>query len=195
MAVFSADAVNNGDTLTITAGITQTDANGNPTNVTNSWFGMDVNNNSAISGTEKTALAQGTTGLVIGVTTSAGASHSGCPTGSDSNAITAPWCFFGNTGSDYLTAAVTGGTATGLNLGGWTVTWNSIPAIPMGSGAWGTGFSICGCAGASRTGIVSTPEYWRKRTRRGLWAPSFSCLWVSAGACTRSPHSVRRRRA
>ena len=142
LSAMSAHAVNvnNGDTLTITAGITQTDANGNPTNVTNSWFGMDVNNNSAISGTEKTALAQGTTGLVIGVTTSAGASHGGCPTGSDSNAITAPWCFFGNTGSDFLTTAVTGGT-TGLNMSGWTVTWNGIAAIPMGSGAWGTGFT------------------------------------------------------
>jgi len=129
-------AVNTGDTLGITAGVTLFDANGYQTNVTGSWFAMDNDKNSKLAGTEKVALSEGTTGLVIGTTTSAGASHAGAVAAGDTNAITDPWAFFGNTGSDYLTVAVTGDTVSGLNLSGWTVTWNGVAAIPMGSGAW-----------------------------------------------------------
>lgn len=131
-----------GDILTITAGVQLYDATGNPSNVTpGSYFGMDTNKNGVIAGVEKTPLAQGTTGLIIGTTTSAGASHGGCPTGGDINAIDAPWCFFGNAGSDFVKVTpITGGTG-GLDMSGWTVTWNGIPAINMGSGAWGSGFS------------------------------------------------------
>jgi hypothetical protein len=131
-----------GDVLQIDAGVNAYDTNGNFTNVSSgSWFAMDVNGDSKISGTEKVALRQGTTGLVIGATYAAGASHSGPVAPGDTNAITAPWEFFGSTGSDYLTHAVTGSTETGLDFSGWTVTWNGLPAIPMGAGAWGTGFS------------------------------------------------------
>jgi len=59
--------------------------------------------------------------------------------------IDEPWGFFGNTGMDYTTSSVTvissGSSTAVLNLSGWGVTWNGIPAIPMGSGAWGTGFT------------------------------------------------------
>jgi hypothetical protein len=137
-----AAAVNNGDQLTITQGVQLFDTNGNPSNVNpGSWFGMDTNASSTIAGTEKTPIGQGSTGLVIGTTTSAGASHGGLPTAGDTNDITAPWGFFGNTGSDFVTTAVTGSTTAGLNFSGWTVTWNGIPAIPMGAGAWAAGFS------------------------------------------------------
>ena len=133
----SAAVVNTGDVLSITAGVPAFDGSGTQTNVSSgSWFGMDNSGDSKIQGTEKVALSQGTTGLVIGVTTSAGASHPGAPTAGDTNAITAPWSFFGNTGSDYAIVAVTGDTVTGLNMSGWTVTWSGIPAIPMGTGAW-----------------------------------------------------------
>lgn len=143
MGAMSAHAVNlnTGDTLTINPGVTAVDAYNNPTNVTVSWFGMDTNGNGVIAGTEKTALSQGTTGIVIGTATTAGASHAGAPTAGDTNAITAPWAFFGNTGSDYTTVGITGGTTGGLNFSGWTVTWNGIPAINMTGGAWGTGYS------------------------------------------------------
>ncbi len=93
---------------------------------------------------------KGTTGLVIGVTTSAGASHGGAPTGGDTNAIDAPWGFFGNTGSDYVTVGVTGSTTAGLGMSGWTVTWNGIAAIPMGTGAW-TAVTGAGSTGATGT--------------------------------------------
>jgi len=140
MAATSAQAanVNTGDTLTITAGVAAYNASGTQTNVsTGSWFGLDIGPiDSNIQGTEKTALAQGTTGLVIGVTTTAGASHDGVPTAGDTNAITAPWSVAVKTGSDYLTTVVTGGTITGLNMSGWTVTWNGIPATSLGTGTW-----------------------------------------------------------
>ena len=127
-----------GDILTITGTTTTSGAW-----VTGSYFGMDTNGNAKIADSEKVAVSQGTAGLVIGVTTSAGASHSGAPAiPPDTNAIDDPWNFFGNTGSHYLTVAATGSTTAGLDFSGWTVTWNAIPAINMGTGAtWIAGYT------------------------------------------------------
>jgi hypothetical protein len=134
--------LNTGDVLTIDTGIPVFDGNGVQSDViSGSWFALDENVNGQISGNEKEALSMGTTGLVIGLTTTPGASHSGCPVTGDSNSIDAPWCHFDNTGSDYINGIpVTGGTATGLDMRGWTVTWNgaAVPFIPY---TWGTGFS------------------------------------------------------
>lgn len=152
-AALSAQAatLNTGDMLSITAGIPSYvtnptyDDSGNATgsvtvqsNVIKSWFGMDTDAAGGITGAEKTALQQGTTGLVIGQVTTAGASHGGAILAGDTNAITAPWNFFGQTGSDYTTVGITGSTEAGLNFSGWNVTWNGIAAIPMTNGAWGT---------------------------------------------------------
>lgn len=140
-----AAVVNNGDVLTITAGVPTT-SNGTILNVpSGSWFGMDTNGSASITGPEKTPLAQGVQGLVIGVAQNMGGynTHSG-PSSSvpgDSANVNAPWDFFGNTGKNFTTVAVTGSTTAGLNLSGWTVSWNGIASIPMGSTAWGTGFS------------------------------------------------------
>ena len=129
-----AATVTNTEYLTITTGAS---VGTNPvTSATGSYFGMDTNGDSKIQLSELDMLKQGTTGLVFGVTTAAGASHSGVPVAGDTNAIDAPWAFFGNTGSDYLKVAVSGNTTNGLNMSGWTVTWNGIPAINMGGGAW-----------------------------------------------------------
>ncbi len=130
-----AATVTNNEYLTITAG-TETGTASAPTITGGSWFGMDTNKDSKIQQAEADMISQGTTGLVFGVTTAQGASHSGAPVAGDTNAIDAPWAFFGNTGSSYLKVAVSGSTTNGLNLSGWTVTWNGIPAINMGSGAW-----------------------------------------------------------
>jgi hypothetical protein len=135
-----------GDVLFIDAGVNAYDSNGNFAGVSSgSWFAMDTNGNSKIASTEKVALSMGTTGLVIGATYAAGASHSGPVAPGDTNAITAPWEFFGSTGSDYLTVGVTGSTEAGLDFSGWTVTWNGV-VIPMGTGAWTPAANIAGMA-------------------------------------------------
>ncbi len=135
-------AVNTGDILTITAGVQLFDSNGNPTNVTpGSYFGMDTGGDAKIAGTEKTPLAMGLNGIVIGAITTAGASHPGAPTAGDTGTVDAPWNFFGNTGTHFNTVAITGSTTAGLNMSGWNVTWAGIPAINMGGIAWGAGFS------------------------------------------------------
>lgn len=121
--------LNNGDKLNITAGVQQYDAYGNLINVSpGSWFGMDMNGNSNISGTEKTPIYPGTDGGVIIGTTQ--------PPGQIDY-----WGFFDNPGNDYTTVAPTGGTTSGINFSGWTVIWNGVSGINMGSGAWGAGFS------------------------------------------------------
>lgn len=136
----------NGTVLTVDAGVQLYDAYGNFKNVSpGSWFGMDTNGNLKIAGTERTPLSIGVQGIVIGSAQNAGGytTHSGPPgdVPGDSSNINAPWSFFGNTGKNYTTVAVTGGNTAGLDLSGWTVTWNSIPTIPMGTGAWGTGYT------------------------------------------------------
>ncbi len=123
-----------GARLTITQGVATT-SNGVNTSVTGSYFGMDTGGNSRMAESEKTVLGQGTTGIIVGATTTAGASHSGAPTGGDTNAIDDPWNFFGNTGSDFASTAITGSTA-GMVMSGWRVTWNGIPSINMSTGAW-----------------------------------------------------------
>ena len=125
----------NGDVLTIDAGRVITDAYGITRDVTGSFFGVDSNGNRLIQQHEKTALAQGTTGITIGQTTGVGASHSGAPLPGDTNEITAPWLFSGSTGSDQLTVATTGDTTNGLDMSGWTINYNGA-SYNMGGGSW-----------------------------------------------------------
>jgi len=67
-------------------------------------------------------------------------SHSGAPNGSENPAIDNPWVFFGSTGmhgalspSNVLTAS--GNTAT-IDFSGWSIAWNGLDSIPLGTGAW-----------------------------------------------------------
>lgn len=164
----------NGLTLTINPGVEILDANGNKINVSpGSWFGMDTQSNQKIAGGEKTALSMGTTGLVIGVTTTQGASHPGAILPGDTNAITAPWRFAGNTGSDYMRVAPTGSTTNGLDFSGWTVTWNSIPAIDMSTGAWiPLNCADLGITNCSFTNAIANIECF---TDSNFTTPSASC--------------------
>lgn len=152
-AIFSvsahATAVNNGDVLTINTGVYSYDKNGNQTDVSGgSYYGVDLNGDSALTGIEKYSLSQGTTGLVIGVSTAPGASHFGAPTSSDSNAITAPDEFLGNTGSWYSTNPITGNTTAGLDMSDWDWAWNGIPSLNLGGLAWQpTNCATIGCTG------------------------------------------------
>jgi hypothetical protein len=151
----SAAAVGSGDLLSITAGVPVLSTSGNILNISSgSFFAMDGDGNSKIAGTEKVPLSQGTTGLVIGTTTTAGSFHVGAPTAGDSGSITAPWNFFGNTGDNFLDVAVTGSTTAGLDLSGWSVAWNTVADIPMGGGAWLplNCSTIAGCSGTYTDG-------------------------------------------
>lgn len=139
-----AHAVNlvNGNVLTITTGTPAYDANGDPAGVSSgSWFGCDCNGNNALTSNELTPLSQGATGIVVGVATLPGASHPGAPLLGDTNAIDAPYSFFGNTASDSTSIGITGSTAAGLDMSGWKWAWAGVPVVNMGSGAWGAGFS------------------------------------------------------
>lgn len=82
----------------------------------------------------------GNDGLVLGTTQSASGSHSGVPDGSEVEGIDNAWAFFGNTGLHLSTSntnvlSASGNTAT-ADFSGWSVSWNGIAVIPMGSGAW-----------------------------------------------------------
>ncbi len=137
--------------MTITTGKAVSTSQG-ITGFTGSYFGVDANNDNIISNSEKIALSQGSVGLLTNILTAPGASHSGTPLPSDTNAIDAPWYFFGNTGSDYLTAPISGSTTAGLNFSGWTMTWNGYSVINVSSGAWQPlNCSALGCAGHTFT--------------------------------------------
>lgn len=128
-------ALNNGDVLTITTG-QELYTSGYITGFSGSYYGVDTNNDGNITNVEKVVLSQGTTGLVIGVTSSPGAYHPGTPVPGDSNAVTAPDVFFGNTGSWYFDIAPTGSTETGLNTQGWDWAWNTVYSTGLGGLAW-----------------------------------------------------------
>lgn len=130
-----AATLNNGDVLTIATGVVQQEANGTDVS-SGSWWAIGIYNDNEITPNEKSALSQGTTGIVIGQATSPGASHIGSPTASDTNAIDAPWLFYDNTGSHYTTVGITGSTATGLEMSGWVWRYAAAPDVAMDSGAW-----------------------------------------------------------
>lgn len=136
-------AVNDGDTLTATTGAAvYTTIPGVGTFLTGfsgSWFGMDTNNDSAIAASEKTALsAINSPGIVIGQTSTAGPYGNGEALVGSAGPIVDSWAFFGSTGTNFATTAITGSTETGLDMSGWTVAWNNVPAIDMGGISWGS---------------------------------------------------------
>lgn len=113
-----------GDRLTITAGTEAFDGGGNPNIYNGSFFAVDVDHDSNIQGTEKTVLSQGSTGIIIGASSTA------------PGAITAPWTFLGEPGYDWMSTPVTGSSyAGGADMSGWMVTWNG-SQFALGTGAW-----------------------------------------------------------
>jgi hypothetical protein len=174
--------LNNGDVLHITPAVTAYDSNGNYAGVTaGSYYGVDFDGNGAItngpiSTVEKVALSEGTTGLVIGVTSTPGASHGGCPVASDTNAVTAPDCFLGNTGSWYFTSPVFGSTTNGLDMSGWNWSWNGNPSIPLGSLAWQpTNCVDLGCAGYTFTDGIGLFQW------DGVYGHAYTLDFTSTG--------------
>ena len=104
-----------------------------------SYFGMDTDGSGVIGPSERTAVVQNA-GVELGTTQAPGS-------------IDALWSFFGSDGQDWTSSPTTvlsasGNTAT-ADFSGWTVTWNGIPTIPMGAGAWqgnaeGVADIVCG---------------------------------------------------
>lgn len=146
-------AVNNGDTLTITTAAF--DSSGYVLATGGSYFGMDTNGKGGITANERVGMSQGTTGIVIGATTTAGVYHPGVPVAGDTGAIVDSWEFFSSTGTNYNTVGITGDTTSGLDFSGWFVAWNAVPAINMGGGAWGTGYTS-GVANFSWDGVYGS---------------------------------------
>jgi hypothetical protein len=115
--------LNAGDKLTISSGVEVFDSSGYLLNVSSgSFFSVDGNGDSNIQGGEKTALSQGSTGIIIGASNTA------------LGEITAPWLYISNPGYDWVSTAVTGGTG-GLDMSGWTANWTGLD-IGLGAGAW-----------------------------------------------------------
>lgn len=143
-----AATLNNGDLLTITTGAFTYDVDGYPTNITSgSYYGVDSNGNSKIEGVEKVQLTQGTTGLVIGVTSVPGE-------------VTAPDTFYSATGYWMFTIAPTGSTEAGLDMSGWDWPWNGNPSMPNGTGAWQPGnCAVLGCAGYTFTNGIGRLQW------------------------------------
>jgi hypothetical protein len=142
MTVMTANAatLNNGDSLSIATGIYSLDEYGDPINIASgSWYTWNNVDTFSIHSYAKSALSQGTTGIVIGQATSPGASHPGFPVGSDTNDIDAPFDFLATTGSHYTVTGITGSTTTGLDMSGWHLAYNGGSGVNfgyMGSGAW-----------------------------------------------------------
>ena len=83
-------AFNSGDVITFKPGVSSY-GSGGPV-VTGSYFAMDINGNGKFSAAERTAIAPGANGgIIIGALQPAAGSHAGCPNGSESNTIDAPW--------------------------------------------------------------------------------------------------------
>ncbi len=119
-----AATLNMGDRLTLSSGVTTYDSSGNQINVSSgSWFMFDGNADRKIQGAEKTALTQGTDGIIIGSTQAPGAINA-----ADSFWFSAPANF-------YTTTPVTGDTLTGLDMTGWNMVWSGT-VFPFSSGAW-----------------------------------------------------------
>ena len=79
-------------------------------------------------------------------TTGLSGSHDGGPNYTyDFGPIDRPWSFFGNTGDHFQsTATISADPVAGtIDMTGWTVTWNGIAAINMGTGPLGS-FTVSG---------------------------------------------------
>jgi len=140
--------------LNFDAGVTTCTYHGTCFVKSGSYFGMDTNGSGSVTPNERTALVIND-GLKIGTIQTASGSHSGAPDGTETEGVGKAWAFFGNTGLHYTSVSSAilsddnAGYAT-INMSGWTVAWNGIPAIPMITTAWE---SYSEGAGAATPGV------------------------------------------
>lgn len=131
------------------------------TNVTSgSWFGMDGSGNGSIQAPEKVRLDIVADYGFDDLTVATG-SHPGSINGTESP-VSDIWEFFGGTGMDYLTSAMVDNGDGTVDMTGWTVAWNGIPAIPMGGDGANfggdTGLAAFSC-GTCNIGDAFTLDY------------------------------------
>jgi len=140
-SVSSVQAFNNGDIINFKAGERQCayggvvpNCNFDIVNVVGSYFAMDTNGNGVFEQAERSPMSVGSDGgIVLGAIQASPDSHGGCPDGTETSPIDAPWCFFGSTGMHQTIATPVTDNGDGtLNFTGWGVTWNGIPNIPLG---------------------------------------------------------------
>jgi len=106
-------------------------------------------------------------GIILGTAQPATGSHPGAPDGTESPGIDEPWDFFQQTGMSQTTAPVTliNGDDTSnvtLDFSGWSVTWNGIADIPLGSGTWAAnpdGQAVMSCASVCQEGDTFHLDY------------------------------------
>lgn len=155
--------LNNGDVLTISAGVTIYDIDGNPGGVSGgSWFSVDQNGSRKVTVSEKTAIFPGSDGgLRIGSLQSIGA-------------IDIWPDFFGATGYHYMSVAPAGGTTSGIDFSGWAIYWYGAPVPNDGDyGAWTPlNCATLGCTGVSFAADVASFNW------SGVYGDSYS-LWYS----------------
>ncbi len=143
---FANAALLNGSTLSYTPAATGGTVM--PAPGTGSWFSMQVTPMTSIY-----TPIQSLNGIVLGTTQPA---DSIIPLQGD---IEIPWTFSANNGthqtlSDSNVLSTVGDTAT-LDFSGWNITWNGIPSINMGTGAWNgnaDGVADVVCQGGSGCG-------------------------------------------
>lgn len=116
-----------------------------------SCFGMELITNFFVW----TNIA-GFNGINLGIIQLATGSHTGLPDGSEQPDIDQPWEFFKNTGMHQTTIAPTvlsddGNGNVTLDFSGWSVTWNTIPDIPM-NGPPDSGIATVTCANTCENG-------------------------------------------
>lgn len=145
-----AAVLNNGDLLTIGAG---------------SWWALDADYDSAITGSEMASISPGTDGgVVIGSLQATGDIDT--------------WMFLDTPGAHFTTLAPTGSTETGLDFSGWSIFWNGqvqMEGSGLEMGAWTPeNCDTLGCAGIGfSTGVAALS--WS-----GVYGDSYS-LWYSDG--------------
>jgi len=126
-AVLVSDAVldfNNGNYTCTIGGVAPDNCEYGVTNVSGSYFGMDVSGDGVIQDSEKVALSSAGTGITLGSSQYV-------------SEIDNPWSFGGNLGSHRTTQGLVIDSASGstasLDMTGWTVYWGG-GDLDMGAG-------------------------------------------------------------
>jgi len=102
----------------------------------------------------------GFNGINLGTIQPASGSHSGAPDGTEAPDIDNPWLYFGSTGMHQSTSAINvlsddGSGSVTLDFSGWSVTWNGIADIALGSG----GIATMSCGNTCEVGDTYVLDY------------------------------------